>query len=255
VENNVLYYVKEKGFGFRLSSALGEKVKPARLAWQWCLMLAAFFMLGCGLSDYEQLMLKSQSYMENKDREEQILGSPLAPPPKVSAEGQKTGQPAVDLYIRAPRGISGQYDSSQISEIMWRYPAVSGVPNNPFIAMYLAVSTTMDHDQFWQEIQQPFMAVDMGDITKVTETPFDGPPLEYECISRTVEDRPVSRSFFMYVYRGDLPDGKVARVAVIFQTPENAGTGQAAQEAMKTCLKTLVVGSGASNRANRMRSK
>jgi hypothetical protein len=59
----------------------------------------------------------------------------------------------------------------------------------------------------------------------------------------------------MYVYRAELPDGKVARVAVIFCTPENAGTAAPAQEAMDMSLKTLVVGRGASSGVNKARPK
>src|SRR5438477_347950 len=62
-----------------------------------------------------------------------------------------------------------------------------------------------------------------------------------------------SKSYFMYVYRGNLPDGKVARVAVIFCSPENAGTGAAAQEAMDMCLKTLAVGGKAASGTGRRR--
>ena len=102
----------------------------------------------------------------------------------------------------------------------------------------------MDRDQFWQEVQTPFMPVDLSGITKVTKTPIDGQPLEFEYDSRTVEERGSSKSFFMYVYRDDLPDGKVVRVAVIFCAPENLGTGAAAQEGMDMSLKTLSVGGG-----------
>jgi hypothetical protein len=202
-------------------------------------------MPGCGLSDYEQRMLYSQTYVENKDHEEQVLGLPLAPPPKLTTEGKKNGQPVVDLYIRPPRGINSQYDPNPFSDIMWRYPA-QGNPgqasNTPFTAMYLAVSTTMDRDQFWQEVQRPFMPEDLSGITKVTKTPIDGPALDYEYDSRTVEERGSSKSFFMYVYRADLPEGKVARVAIIFCAPENLGTGTAAQEGMDMSLKTLSIG-------------
>ena len=202
-------------------------------------------MLGCGLSDYEQRMLAAQTYIENKDHEERVLGAPLAPPPKLSPEGKKIGQPVVDLYIRPPRGLNSQYEPDPFSDIMWRYAAPQGgsaAANCPFIAMYLAVSTTMDRDQFWQEVQKPFMPEDLSGISKVTKTPIDGPPLEFEYDSRTVEERGSSKSFFMYVYRKDLPDGKVARVAIIFCTPENMGTGPAATEGIDMCLKTLTVG-------------
>jgi hypothetical protein len=206
-------------------------------------MLAVLFMLGCGLSDYEDRMLKSQTYVLNKDHEDQILGAPLAPPPKLSPEGQKSGQPVVDLYLRPPRAINSQYEPNPYSDIMWRYPTTTQGQAGltaPFIAMYVAASTTMDRDQFWQDVQTPFMPVDLSGINKVTKTTIDGQLLEYEQDSRTVEERGSSKSFYMYVYRTDLPDGKVARVAVVFCTPENAGT--AAQEAIDMCLKTLSIG-------------
>jgi hypothetical protein len=202
-------------------------------------------------------MLYSQTYLENKDHEEQVLGTPVAPPPRLSVDGRKSGQPAVDFYLRPPRGINSEYEPNQISDIMWRYPAVAvpGMQNNPFIAMYLAASTTiLDRDQFWQEVQTPFMPVDLSGIQKKTLTPLDGPALEYEYDSRTVEERGSSKSFFMYVYRGTLPDGKMARVAIVFCTPENAGTTPAVQEAMEMCLKTLTLGGGA-GATNRPRSK
>ncbi len=219
------------------------KVNPARLTWPCGLMLASLLVLGCGLSNYEQQMLLSQTYVENKDHEEQVLGMPLAPPPKLSDEGKKTG-PVVDFYIRAPRGINGQYDPNPISEVMWRYPPQSGPGQAgcPFLAMYLAVSTTMDRDQFWEEVQRPFMPVDLSLIKPVTKTPIEGPTLDYEYDSRTVEERTGPKSFFMYVYRASLPEGKVARIAVIFCAPENVGTSPAVQEAMDMCLKTLSIG-------------
>jgi hypothetical protein len=225
---------------------LGANVNPARWFRQCSLMPAALLLVGCGLSDYEGRMLKSQTYVENKDREDQILGLPLVPPPKLTAEGKRTDQPVMDLYIRPPRGINSQYDANQVSDIMWRYPAAGGpgAANCPFTAMYLAVSTTMDRDQFWTEVQTPFMPVDLTTITKVTKTPIDGPALEFESDSRTVEERGSSQSYFMYVYRKDLPDQKVARVAIVFCSPEKVGIGAAATEAMEMCLKTLSVGGG-----------
>jgi hypothetical protein len=220
-------------------------------------MLATLFILGCGLSNYEQMMQKSQTYMENKDHEEQVLGLPLTPPPKLTPEGKKTDQPVLDLYIRAPRGINGQYDPNEVSDMMWRYPTI-GNPgqssNTPFTAMYLAVSTTMDRDNFWQEVQRPFMPEDLSGISKVVKNPIDGPPLEYEYDSRTVEERGSSKSFFTYVYRADMPDGKVARIAVIFCAPENLGTSTAATEAMDMCLKTLSIGGKPASGTGRRRS-
>jgi hypothetical protein len=176
-----------------------------------------------------------------RDHEDRALGAPIEPPPKLFPDGKKSGQPVVDLYLRAPRGINSQY-STKVGDIMWRYPQ-GQASTCPLLAMYVAVSTAMDRDQFWQEVQTPFMPVDLSGITTVTKTPRDGPPLEFEYDSRTVEERRSSKSFFIYVYRADLPD-KVARVAVIFCAPENVGTTDAAQEAMDMSLKTLSVGEG-----------
>jgi hypothetical protein len=215
-------------------------------------MVASLLLAGCGLSDYQDRMFKSQKYVENKDLEDQMLGTPLVPPPKISDEGKRTDQPLVDLYIRPPRGINSQYESNQFSDIMCRYPVAQGGPaqalNCPLLAMYVAVSTTMDRDQFWQEVQTPFMPVDLSGITKVSKTPFDGPALEFETDSRTVEERGSSKTFFIYVYRKDMPDGKVARVAIIFCANENTGTQKTTQDAIDMSLKTLSVGGRAGGR-------
>jgi serine/threonine protein kinase len=181
--------------------------------------------------------IKAQVRIEHLERAARVLGDEASPP------RARSGKTVIDFQLRLPKCIASEPDRDPVNDVLWRFPARRGCA---FRSMYLAVSTEMDRDTFWQEIQMPFMPVDLSRITQVTKTPLDGPALSYEFDSRTVMDRERENNFFMYVYSPALPKqsngptvSKGARIGVVFVVAK--APNPAIQEAMDMCLKTLVV--------------
>jgi hypothetical protein len=206
-----------------------------------CCLAGAFLFTGCGLSNYEQDMYRQQQRIENIDRENQVLGLPLAAPPKLTPEGKRGEGPVTEVFIRPPLGIMPNFDENPFGLLLWRYGDKGGLG---LIEMYLGAATGVDRDHFWQDVLFRFPNIDLKEVKNEIKTPVGRAPLEFETLAFTLPgEQP--RSYYIYVYRGQTAGGEVVRVAVIYVMPQTMATDNQLQAAIDASLKTLAVGAEA----------
>lgn len=90
-----------------------------------CLPLL-FLATGCGLNDYESLMVNAQRNTQSFDEAIRVLGEPLVPPKVKEQVGKETFERPASVFYRPPRGIAVEDDGEPLGNIAHRYPRVAG---------------------------------------------------------------------------------------------------------------------------------
>jgi hypothetical protein len=240
------------------------------LATKLLLILAVAAMAGCGLDDYEKLVLYQQERLENIDKENKWLGPPIVPPPRriilvseerpteSSGEGadeRATKQPTTldfDLFLRPPSGIASKPDDKPWAGLFYHY-ANTGTS---FGDMLIATATNATREDFWREIFNYYGTYDTttNPIRPEKKQPFDRQPLEFETfvVPENRPPQPVDHNIFLY--QGTAANGKQAMVAVVFVVPQANAKNQAVQTAIDLSLKSLAIGNDALTKRKMFRS-
>jgi hypothetical protein len=137
------------------------------------MVLQALVAGGCGLADYEEQMAEAQERVERFDKENKVLGDPLAPPTKVKEEKVGDGQPrtvlvtVANIFLRAPKGIQVKAEDEPYRGLLYHYPAAG--PAGPdavgFTDLYVAAAGD-DLQKFQEDVLRAF--------------PTDGKPRKYK---------------------------------------------------------------------------
>jgi hypothetical protein len=184
------------------------------------LAAVALAIAGCGLSDYEAKMLAEQQRVERFDRENKLLGPPLATP----TAWREKAPAAPDVYLRPPRGVEPSPKERAWNDFLYHY-AGNG---NPFDRMYLA----------WAGAREDFLA-DVRRLIPLKDKP------DHEVTTRPAAGLPAQTLSGWMIEDGDhvyylyLDPSK--KLAVIFRANRRA-FAQQGRDAIEASLNTFTVG-------------
>jgi hypothetical protein len=201
------------------------------------LLLAAVFISGCGLSEYESKYEKQQARMNYLDQQNLYLGRPIEPPVKKDSKG-----PTPNVQLRLPVGISTTYEQEP-EGILFRYPKVSSKPPpgsnlkySDLESAYVAVEMNKDWSDFKKRVLATFDGVDPRNVRTVSLEVPGRETRTFETIAFTSGTDP-TWSYQFYFFHDD-----VYRVAIGFRGTDKALTSEAAKQAMEFSVKSLIVG-------------
>jgi hypothetical protein len=157
---------------------------------------------GCGLDEYERLMLTEQKRIAYFDTEDKYLGMPVDMPPPPTAEDEKKQVQPVEIFFRAPKGISTKYDPTVLGTVTYRYlrtqklaklvptpappgsapgtpptPPAKGPPTDAFEEVYLAAAR--DNKELFEAALQPFPGLNTANSPSVEKRPTGRPVLYF----------------------------------------------------------------------------
>jgi hypothetical protein len=92
---------------------------------------------GCGLAEYEARMRDTQARLQRFEEEDKLLGAALQVPMRVD-EKTKLPVPLVNVFVRAPRGITTLPHKDVRNGLLYRYPAAKQGSAAPFTQLEVA---------------------------------------------------------------------------------------------------------------------
>jgi hypothetical protein len=108
---------------------------------------------GCGLSDYEALMVESQEREQRFREESTYLGEPINVPTRKEKD---TETPLADIFFRPPKGIPSTPDGKPRGGLLYRYAPRS--PAGDFALLELAFGS--EEKDFAATVRHNFQAWD-----------------------------------------------------------------------------------------------
>jgi hypothetical protein len=191
--------------------------------------LVALF--GCGLSEYEEKMERSQQRIDDFDRDNQFLGNPIELPTKKNEEGKPL--PQVEIFLRPPRKVVSQPKADMRADLLYRYPG-----NDPFIEMDVATLPEKDNPPgtLWKDVVAALGAPDA--VPKTEQKQATGrPPRMFDAVAFTFDQTEPGISYYVYATTGG-----GFQVAIVYVVPKMRATNPEATTAIDLSLKSLGLG-------------
>jgi hypothetical protein len=198
-----------------------------RRASTWALRLLPLVLglAGCGLSDYEKLMVEAQKRAQRFDEETRSLGEPISVP-KRSEKGQEV--PLANVFFRPPKGISKNPEGTPRGELLYSYMPVPGGAARDFTRVEMAFAS--DSKDFANDVTRNFQATEAVTPRTQQVQPPGRPPLTFQVLE--FDDPQFSYSVNIY-------QRNQTQVAIVFQLVK--GRREAARKVIDLSLSSLAV--------------
>jgi hypothetical protein len=205
--------------------------------------LAALLAGGCGLGDYEDLMLAEQKRLADLDKQEKALGEPAEIPVRNRPGSDPTPDNSADVFLRLPRGIASKPDQST-SDFLHRFPRSNAAPSrsrsgenkeSPFWEVYVAVEAGGKAEAFQTKVLQPFPPAREKFVKAAEDSTVHG---RMEFMATKLEDSntpPWAYWVFFAPVQG-------VHVAVIYRVPKDKAESPEVKSGIDLSLQSLVVG-------------
>src|SRR3989442_10679892 len=79
---------------------------------------------GCGLGDYERLMVRSQAKVQSFDEANALLGEPVELPKVAGKEGERDAP----VFFRPPRSIAKKDDGKPLGGLVHHFGRAPAIP-------------------------------------------------------------------------------------------------------------------------------
>jgi hypothetical protein len=212
------------------------------IRWRVLGTMAALFLAGCGLEEYEQKMVREQKKREVLEEQVKYLGEPAEI--TIKAEPGST-PPPVDIFFRMPKGVEPK-PAGNWGDLYSQYPKSPTPPRqrgmpppqeSPFMDVLIGVAPPGDWKQFTDRAQQPFQGMKHGEFTRAPKTPPGrSTPLDFQTATFT-ETGHFPTAYILYLHQSPQ-----ARVAIAFHMLSDRTTTAEVTKAIDQCLQTLAIG-------------
>jgi hypothetical protein len=212
-----------------------------RLYW---LVGLGLLVCGCGLADYEQKMIDTQTRQQRWEEENRVLGGELRVPAPVNAKGKRVA--LADLFLRPPVGIltNPTDENNPRAGVLYSYSPPKGKLAGPFAMVELAFGDLKDKDfivelikKGWGVVNHPAPAQRQ---VQQQNRPGPPPPPPRVFLSTEFEDN-------QYFYSVNVWRGPKQQVAVVYWVLR--AQKEASKRAIQLSLESFL---GDGERVNRM---
>jgi hypothetical protein len=183
---------------------------------------------GCGLSHYEETMLKEQTQIqENEDR--RYLGEPVQLPQRGEGEPIAITQP---IFFKPPKGVSPIFERRALGPNMLAYPGLGD-----FQAVYLSVASGRRHDDFRRSVLEPFGIPPRAGFQDIVVQPIGRDLMRMEARYHEASTMSGRNGYFFYFY-----EEGTQQIAIVYQIDATNSEKKEVLDAIDHSLRTLAVG-------------